>query len=134
MKTTNNISNLLMVSFRVLTIVLFFAAVTSCTTEESLVEPAAKAEAVVEETPAGIPGESASLTVSGAFIEYADGNLCSECSYVLPEDATLVDGAKLGIEPGDVICLNKAFSYGAVEVINIDGVDGKPVVIANCGE
>lgn len=135
MKIKTNNSNLLRVSFRSLAVALLFAAATSCTTEENIVDPAAAPAAeVVEETPATATGEGSSLTVSGAFVEYADGNLCSECKFVLPADAKVVDGKELGIKPGDVICLNKAFEYGAVELVNVEGAEGKPVVIANCGE
>lgn len=134
MKTKTNNSNLLKVSFRSLAVAILFAATTNCTTEETLVDPAAAPAAEIVEETAAASAEGVSLTVSGAFVEYADGNLCSECKYVLPEDATTVDGAELGIEAGDVICLNKAFKYGSVELINVEGAEGKPVVIANCGE
>ena len=135
MKIKTNNSNLLRVSFRSLAVAILFAVTTNCTTEETLVDPAAAPAAeIVEETAAGTSAEGVSLTVSGAFIEYADGNLCSECKFVLPEDASVVDGEKLGIEAGDVICLNKAFQYGSVELINVEGAEGNPVVIANCGE
>ena len=33
---------------------------------------------------------------------------CSTCKYIVPIEAMTVDGAKLGIKPGDVICLSSA--------------------------
>ena len=128
MKTIKNISNL----FRVLAVGLVFTAA-SCTTQDDFVKPT--------ETPS-VPAASAateatsvaSLTVTGEFTEFRDQNECSTCSYVVPEDATVVDGAKLGIKPGSVICLNKAFKYNAVEFVNVTGTSENPVIIANCGE
>jgi hypothetical protein len=122
-----------MMSVRAFAIVLLFAATTNCTPEESLVEPAADAaEVATEEVAATDNGEGGSLTVSGAFIEYSDANLCSECTYVIPENATAVNGKELGIKAGDVICLNSAFKYKAIEVVDVEGTEGKPVIIANC--
>jgi hypothetical protein len=132
MKTTKNISNLFMMSVRAFAIVLLFAATTNCTPEESLVEPAADAAEVATEVSGTDNGEGASLTVSGAFVEYSDANLCSECTYVIPEDASVVNGAELGVKAGDVLCLNSAFKYKAVELVNVEGTEGKPVIIANC--
>jgi hypothetical protein len=133
MKIAKNISNLFRMSFSALSVAFIFAA-TSCSNQDELIEqpvqPVVEAETVAAEGEGG----TASLTVSGAFIEYRDSNLCSDCTYVIPEDATVVDGAKLGIKPGDVICLNSAFKYGGVELTNVDGSQSKPVIVANCGE
>ena len=135
MKITFNISNFLILSMRSLAVVFLFAMTTNCTNEESLVEPVSpETEEAVDDAAVSAAGESASLTVSGAFVEYADGNLCSECTYVIPEDAKVVDGTKVGIEAGDVICLSSAFSYGSIEVINVEGTESNPVVIATCAE
>jgi hypothetical protein len=133
MKIKRNSSNFFRMTFSALAIALAFGA-TSCTEQDTLVEepvrPAVEAVEVAEDGEAN----AASLTVSGTFIEYRDGNLCSECTYVIPEDATVVDGAELDIKPGDVICLNAAFKYKGIELNNVQGAEGKPVIIANCGE
>jgi hypothetical protein len=129
-----NVSKLFMMSLRSLVAVVLFAALTNCTSEEELTAPPAEVVAAEENLSTSSTEEGASLTVSGAYVEYRDGDLCSECTYVIPEDATVVDGAKLGIEAGDVICLNSAFKYAAVELVNVEGSEGNPVVVANCNE
>jgi hypothetical protein len=133
MKNTKNIKNLVRTSLSALFIGTVFV-LTSCSDQEALIAEPTKPAEVVEEVATEGEGESASVTVSGAFIEYSDGKLCSECTYVVPENATVVDGAKLGIKAGDVICLNSAFKYNAVEVVNVEGTSAEPVIVANCGE
>jgi hypothetical protein len=59
---------------------------------------------------------------------------CSSCKYIVPIEAMTVDGAKLGIKPGDVICLNSAIKYfHSLHFTNIVGTATAPVIIANCG-
>ena len=117
--------------FRALAVLAIFVGA-SCSTQDDFVKPTAAPVAAVEA--AEETGEVASLTVSGEYTEFADQSECSTCSYVVPEGATVVDGAKLGIKPGNVICLNKDFKYNAVEFVNVVGTAESPVIIANCGE
>lgn len=59
---------------------------------------------------------------------------CSTCKYVIPATATLVDGAVLGIRPGDVICFSAATKYtNSITFKNIIGTADNPVKISNCG-
>ena len=135
MNIVENIPNLFVVAFRALVIGALFMATTSCSDQEDLIEneTAATATQTAAEATSDI-NEAASLTVAGAFVEYKDVNACAECTYVIPEDATVVDGAELGIKAGDVICLKSTFKYKAVEVVNVEGTADAPVVIANCNE
>ena len=128
MKTTKKISYL----FRTLVVALLFTAA-SCSTQDDFVKPA-EITAPAAVAAADDATAVASLTVSGEFTEFRDQNECSTCSFVVPEGTTEVDGAKLGIKPGNVICLSKAFKYTAVEFVNMAGTAENPVIIANCGE
>ena len=129
MKITKNISNLL----RALAVGVIFTAA-SCTTQDDFVKPAETPAPVTTVAADDETATVASLTVTGEFTEYRDQNECSTCTFVVPEGATVVDGAKAGIKPGSVICLNKAFKYNAVEFVNVSGTAENPVIIANCGE
>jgi hypothetical protein len=133
MKITNN-QSLFKLSFRSLAIALVALTAFNCTSEEELAAPPAEAAVEVAETASSQSTDAASLTVSGAFIEYSDANLCAECTFVLPENASVVDGTALGIKPGDVVCLNSAFKYKAIELVNAEGSAEKPIIIATCGE
>jgi hypothetical protein len=44
-----------------------------------------------------------------------------------------IDGLKLGIQPGDVICLDATKQYGAIRFTNIVGTATNPVIIRTCG-
>lgn len=43
------------------------------------------------------------------------------------------DGKKMGIEPGDIICLKGKKKYNRLLFQNIVGTESKPVIIKNCG-
>ncbi|HYG01391.1 MAG TPA: right-handed parallel beta-helix repeat-containing protein [Chryseosolibacter sp.] len=60
---------------------------------------------------------------------------CAECTYVVPSNTKtqVVDGQKLGLKPGDVICLSAANKYGNILFRNLAGIGGNPIVITNCG-
>lgn len=58
---------------------------------------------------------------------------CATCTYVVPANKGIIDGAVLGIQPGDVICLDAAFQYGTLTFKNIIGTASNPVTITNCG-
>ena len=127
MKSTKNISYL----FRTLAVGLIITAA-SCTPEDELVAPTETPEPAA--TTSASDETVGSVTISGEFTEFRDQQECSTCSYVVPEDATVVDGAELGIEPGYVICLNKGLKYKPLEFVNVAGTADNPVVIATCGQ
>lgn len=58
---------------------------------------------------------------------------CEQCTYVVPANKVMIDGDQLGINPGDVICLNAGTSYLNLSFKNIHGSEAKPVIIINCG-
>ncbi|HYC86639.1 MAG TPA: hypothetical protein VEB86_15510, partial [Chryseosolibacter sp.] len=60
---------------------------------------------------------------------------CAECTYVVPSSAytITVDGAKLGLKPGAVICLKAGNSYKNINFKNLIGTADQPITITNCG-
>lgn len=56
-----------------------------------------------------------------------------ECTYVVPEKTHVIDGASLGIKPGDKICLDASKTYKNLLFRNIIGTSNLPVTITNCG-
>ncbi len=71
-----------------------------------------------------------SLTVDGLHTEFVSVLDCKTCKFVVPAGASVVDGKKLGIKPGEAICLDAAVKYGNLEFINLIGEAEKPVIIA----
>jgi hypothetical protein len=51
---------------------------------------------------------------------------------VVDANATVVDGAALGLKAGSVICLDAALKYGSLEFVNVDGTEEAPITIGNC--
>lgn len=116
-------------------------ALSHCTPEEDLITPVKpETDTPVEETavPTPPPAEElptvASLTISGIHTVQSEQADCSTCTYTVPADSHLVDGAQLGIKPGNVICLDKAIAYGMIEFINLEGTVENPITIAYCGK
>lgn len=58
---------------------------------------------------------------------------CSSCTYVVPADATIVDGTLLGLKPGSIIGLSAHVKYGSLIFRNIVGTLDQPIIIRNCG-
>lgn len=58
---------------------------------------------------------------------------CLGCTYVVPADARVIDGAALGLEPGSVIGLSSKVTYGQLLFKNIIGTLENPIIIRNCG-
>lgn len=58
---------------------------------------------------------------------------CASCTYVVPAGASIVDGAVLGLKPGDVIGLDARVRYGSLHFKNIVGTLDNPIIIRNCG-
>jgi hypothetical protein len=55
-----------------------------------------------------------------------------KCDYVVPVKH-VHDGEKLGLKPGDVICIQSGVKYGPLKFINLRGTAEKPITIVNCG-
>lgn len=90
-----------------------------CSEEDMLAS--AKPEVAVASTPVS---QSADLNTIPA---------CNTCTYVIPANTYSIDGAKLGLKPGAVICLNSATTYKNLFFTNINGTPDKPILITNCG-
>jgi hypothetical protein len=58
---------------------------------------------------------------------------CTECAYIVPATAYIVDGLKLGLQPGSIIGLDASFQYKNLLFRNIVGTIEKPIVIKNFG-
>lgn len=56
---------------------------------------------------------------------------CLSCTYVVPNNQGLVDGAALGLKPGSIIGLRG--NYGSLTFRNIVGTADNPIIIKNCG-
>jgi hypothetical protein len=55
------------------------------------------------------------------------------CTYTVPANLSRIDGQKLGIKPGAVICLKAGTAYGVLVFTNIRGTSAAPITIRNCG-
>lgn len=57
------------------------------------------------------------------------------CTYTVPvsTNTVTVDGAKLGIKPGAVICLQGGATYKNIFFKNLKGTAAAPITIENCG-
>ena len=54
------------------------------------------------------------------------------CDFVHPSGSWKIDGVDLGVQPGDVICLESGVR-GRMWIDNVVGTEAEPVVIQNCG-
>jgi len=118
---------------RVLVAAAAVFALTQCTQDEELQAPAAAAAAPEVQISASAAKSITSLTVSGVNTVFSTATDCKTCTYVVPEGTTVVDGKELGFQPGNNICLNTAFQYGALELTNIEGTEQEPIVITTVG-
>jgi hypothetical protein len=57
------------------------------------------------------------------------------CSYVVPYSSgtTTIDGAKLGLKPGAVVCIEGNKTWGNIVIKNVRGSSTAPITIKNCG-
>jgi len=114
-------------SFKAILIAAFTVFVlTNCSDDEIVPQDAA---ASAEEVALSEEDASGSMTISGVFTSYEDIEDCKTCTYVVPTDASTIDGAELGLKAGAVICLDKAKRYGDVEFVNLEGTEEKPIRI-----
>ena len=84
---------------------------------------------LVQSTPA-VQTEVAAAQTSATI---ASIPACSTCTYVIPANTYNIDGTKLGLKPGAVICLNSATTYKNIFFSNLNGTPDKPITITNCG-
>jgi hypothetical protein len=89
-----------------------------CSEEQLMVTPTAQVVAPTTEVT-----QSALATVPA----------CATCTYVVPANTYNVDGTKLGLKPGAVICLNAATTYKNIYFSNLKGTAASPILITNCG-
>ena len=73
-----------------------------------------------------------SLTFSGSYTQLAEKVECSACTFVVDENSEVIDGAKLGLKPGSVICLKAALKYGDLTFVNLEGTEEAPITIGTC--
>lgn len=99
-------------------------SVSSCSEEE--ITPREAQPAATEATSLQV-----AMTITGVYTSYKDVADCKTCSYVVPEDVDIVDGEKLGLKPGAVICLDAARKYGDIEFVNLVGSETKPITIGS---
>jgi hypothetical protein len=104
---------------------------TQCSEEE--VTPAVQSAEPETAVAASSNLSMASMTVAGVNTTFATAKDCKTCTFVVPEGTELVDGKELGLQPGNVICINAAFKYGNLEFVNIEGTEENPIVIATVG-
>jgi hypothetical protein len=71
-----------------------------------------------------------SITIDGSFTELVSAKDCKTCHYVVPANATTIDGKEIGIKPGQAICLDLAIKYGNLNFINLEGEADKPIIVA----
>ena len=123
---TSNVMSRKKILFAAFTLFIF----SQCTEEEivpnQVAAPPVEAAALSAE-PTG------SMTISGVYTTYEAIEDCATCTFVVPADLAVVDGKELELNPGAVICLDKAIQYGEVEFINLEGTEENPIRIGTCG-
>ena len=84
--------------------------------------------APVEPSPAPMPSPAPAPAPSPAPV--AD-NDCG-CDHLITPEKTYVNGESLGVQPGDVVCL-QAGKYAYLNLYNFRGTAEKPLTFINCG-
>lgn len=102
-------------------------SLTQCSEDEDITPN--KPEAEIHAKATGVDPVM-SLTVDGLHTEFVSVLDCKTCKFVVPADASVVDGKKLGIKPGEAICLDAAVKYGNLEFVNLIGEEKRPIIIA----
>lgn len=99
---------------------ILLSSLFQCAEDESLLE-----------TEENIPD----INISATATEIISPANCSSCTYVVPGNLSTVevDGNKLGLKPGAVICLSAANKYQKVFFKNLNGTAAAPITITNCG-
>lgn len=87
-----------------------------------------------EELVNGSTTPSAGLTTATTSATIAGAVSCADCKYVVPPGLYTIDGAKLGLKPGDVIGIDGSKTYTTpLNFVNIVGSETAPIIIRNCG-
>jgi hypothetical protein len=73
-----------------------------------------------------------SLTITGENTSFVGAVDCKTCTYFVAASEKMIDGNKLGIKPGSVICLENAVKYGSIEFVNVAGTENAPITIGTC--
>lgn len=122
--------NNLMSMKKILVAAFTILILSQCTEEE--IAPARPSAPAVET--AALPVEATgSMTISGVYTVYEAVEDCNTCTFVVPEDMPVVDGAELELQAGAVICLDKAIQYGDIDFVNLEGTEENPIKIGTCG-
>lgn len=73
----------------------------------------------------------ASLTITGESTQVIGTVDCKSCTFILDNRSQHIDGAELGVKPGNIICLESGTVYGDLTFVNLKGTDQDPILIAN---
>ncbi len=101
--------------------------------EEEIVPAVTAPEVEVANIEANAETLISSLTITGLYTNLSSAKNCN-CNYTVPADQQIVDGAELGIKPGNTICLAAKTRYENLEFINMEGTEELPILIVNLGE
>lgn len=117
---------------KILFMALALFIMVSCSEEAMVEKPASTgAEAVVEVVE---EADVASLTVSGIFTEVTPNIDCASCTYKVPANVKSVDGSKLNLKPGSVVCVSGGRKLGEIEFVNMVGTEKDPIIIGTCND
>jgi hypothetical protein len=119
---------------KLFTLALSVLFLSSCSTEEEMIAPASATATEETAAPSADEPEVASFTMSGIYTEFTENTDCSTCTYVVPVNATTIDGKELGFAPGSVICLDKTLRYKSLEFVNLEGTVESPITISYCSK
>jgi hypothetical protein len=117
---------------KLFTLVASMFFLSNCSTEDEIIAPKAASEEIASAN-TNEELEIASFTLSGVYTEVTESIDCATCTYIVPANATVVDGKELAFTPGTVICLDKALKYQSLEFNNMEGTAESPIIISYCG-
>ena len=72
-----------------------------------------------------------SITIMGENTQVVGSVDCKTCTFVLDNKSETIDGAELGVKPGNIICLETGITYGNISFVNLQGTEENPILIAN---
>jgi Pyruvate/2-oxoacid:ferredoxin oxidoreductase delta subunit len=101
-------------------------ALSQCS-EEDIVP--AQTAATVEDATEAATEATGSFTITGVYTTYESVEDCTTCTFFVPANSTEIDGVKLNLKAGSVICLDKAFKYGDLNFTNLEGTEESPIII-----
>jgi hypothetical protein len=104
----------------------------SCQEQEKELAAVSEKAEVAQAAATGSNAES--LTITGENTSFVGAVDCATCTYIVAASEKVIDGNKLGLKAGSVICLDKAVKYGNIEVINVTGTENAPITIGTCSK